>query len=97
MTYTRSELDSMERDAHAMNAASALRCPIATALATELAELIRPEYDAQHFGERWSLLERAERACFEAQQMGRDLQLVGDGPLDAWDVATVALFAREMA
>ena len=97
MTYTRGDLDEMDLEALRINAAIAARCPIATALQAEITEALRPEYEAQRFGDRFALLASADRVCFEAQQAGRDLDLVGDGPLLGWDVATVALFAREMA
>ena len=90
----RLEADAWEREAREINAAVAARCPIATALAAELKEANQAEYDAQRFGDRWALISAAERACFEAQQGGRDLRLLV-GPQDAWDVAQIARFARE--
>lgn len=103
------DADQYEREARKQNATAALRCPIATALTAELADLIRPEYDAQRFGERWSLLAAAERVCQEAALQGRDLPLAGLVPhawnenapwmpqdfSDAWDLAQVLMFSKE--
>ena len=93
--YPKAELDAMTGEADAHNAALAARTPIATALQAEITALLKPEYDAQRFGEKWSLLASAERVCFEAQQAGRDVDLAGDGPLVAWDLAQVCSFVRE--
>lgn len=93
MSYRKSELDAMTREAEAHNAAMAARCPIASMLMLELGDLIRHEYDVQRFGDKWSLLASAETFCHEAILTGRDLR--HDGPVDAVDVSQIARFARE--
>lgn len=89
----RADADAAMRDAEVHNAAMAARCPIASMLMAELADLIRYEYSIQRFGDKWSLLASAEMVCHEAILAGRDLRHDGQG--DAVDVSQVARFARE--
>ena len=96
--YDKAELDAMEREADARNAAAAIeyakRSPIATALAAELEEAMKPAYYSGFFDDWWGLLGDAWRYCKDAQNAGRDLQVAGEGLLDAWDIRQVMTFAR---